>query len=556
MTKRIFHSICIVAVTVFAATLFLIIGVLYGRFSREQEQQLFNQLTLTARGVETGGKSYLTGLNDDSYRVTWISEDGTVLYDSDVTASDLDNHLQRQEIRDALGTGTGKSVRTSATTGDLRLYVAKRLPDGTVIRLSDQKLTLWSLLRDLLGTILIAAVISAGLAFALAYSLSKSIVKPLNELDLDNPEPDGSYPELYPLIGRIRSQRSELRQQSLQLQRRKKEFEAATGNMAEGFVLLNENGAVLSINDSALHLLGVTSYCIGKDLLLFTNCPELRELLLTAEAGERSEMIIPVEGTNYRFYAGPVLADGKVSGITLIIFDITEKEKAEQIRREFTANVSHELKTPLQIISGCAELLSKGLVQPQDVPGFSERIYAEAKRLISLVEDIIRLSHLDEGGSDMPMEDTDLYAVASQTVANLLPVAEKAQVTLALDGKEAVVRGVPRLLSVIVYNLCDNAIKYNRPGGRVAVSVTTEGESVRLTVADTGIGIPAEQQDRIFERFYRVDKSRSNAVGGTGLGLSIVKRAAMMHHAGIELKSAAGQGTTVTVLFPKASDHA
>lgn len=555
MTKRIFHSICIVAVTVFAATLFLIIGVLYGRFSREQEQQLFDQLVLTARGVETGGAGYLTGLNDDNYRLTWVAADGTVRYDSDVTASDLENHLQREEIREALATGTGKCVRTSATTGDLRLYMASRLSDGTVIRISDQKLTLWSLLRDLLGTVLIAAVISAGLAFALAYGLSRSIVRPLNELDLDDPEPNGSYPELSPLIGRIRSQRSELRQQALKLERRKKEFEAATGNMAEGIVLLNENGAVLSINDSALRLLGVTTYCIGKDLLLFTNYPELRELLLTAEAGERSEMIIPVDGVNYRFYAGPVLSDGKVSGITLIIFDITEKEKAEQIRREFTANVSHELKTPLQIISGCAELLSKGLVQPQDVPGFSERIYAEAKRLISLVEDIIRLSHLDEGGSDMPMEDTDLFVVASQTVTNLLPVAEKAQVALTLEGDHASVHGVPRLLSVIVYNLCDNAIKYNRPGGKVTVCVCTDGENVRLTVSDTGIGIPTEQQDRIFERFYRVDKSRSNAVGGTGLGLSIVKRAAMMHHAGIELRSTPGEGTTVTVLFPRISDN-
>lgn len=554
MTKRIFHSICIVAVTVFAATLFLIIGVLYGRFSREQEQQLFDQLTLSARGVETGGAGYLTGLNDDNYRLTWVSADGTILYDSDVTAADLENHLQREEIREALATGTGKCVRISATTGDRRLYLASRLSDGTVIRISDKKLTLWSLLHDLLGTVLIAAVISAGLAFALAYGLSRSIVRPLNELDLDDPEPDGSYPELYPLIGRIRSQRSELRQQALKLERRKKEFEAATGNMAEGIVLLNENGAVLSINDSALRLLGVTTYCIGKDLLLFANCPELRELLITAGAGERSEMIIPVEGVNYRFYAGPVFSDGKVSGMTLIIFDITEKEKAEQIRREFTANVSHELKTPLQIISGCAELLSKGLVQPQDVPGFSERIYAEAKRLISLVEDIIRLSHLDEGGSDMPMEDTDLFAVASQTVTNLLPVAEKAQVSLTLEGGHATVHGVPRLLSVIVYNLCDNAIKYNRPGGKVTVCVCTDAENVRLTVSDTGIGIPTEQQDRIFERFYRVDKSRSNAVGGTGLGLSIVKRAAMMHHAGIELRSAPGEGTTVTVLFPRISD--
>lgn len=553
MTKRIFHSICIVAVTVFAATLFLIIGVLYGRFSHEQEQQLFTQLTLTARGVQTGGAVYLTGLNDDNYRVTWVASDGAVLYDSDVTASDLENHLQREEIHQALENGTGKCVRTSATTGDLRLYVASRLSDGTVIRLSDKKLTLWSMLRDLLGTVLIAAVISAGLAFALAYGLSKSIVRPLNELNLDDPKPDGSYPELYPLIGRLRSQRSELRQQALKLERRKKEFEAATGNMAEGIVLLNENGTVLSINESALRLLGVTTYCIGKDLLLFTNSPELRELLMTAGAGERSEMIIPVEGVNYRFYAGPVLSDGKVSGITLIIFDITEKEKAEQIRREFTANVSHELKTPLQIISGCAELLSKGLVQPEDISGFSERIYAEARRLISLVEDIIRLSHLDEGIGDMPMEDTDLFAVASQTINNLLPVAEKAQVSLALEGDHATIHGVPRLLSVIVYNLCDNAIKYNRPGGSVTVCVSVDGENVRLAVSDTGIGIPAEQQDRIFERFYRVDKSRSNAVGGTGLGLSIVKRAAMMHHAGIELKSTPGEGTTVTVLFPRVS---
>ncbi|MDD6095852.1 MAG: ATP-binding protein [Clostridia bacterium] len=551
MTKKIFRSICVVAIAVFLASLVLIMGVLYDYFSGVQSGQLKTETTLCASAVEKGGLSYLNGLPDGDYRITWISADGTVLFDSKANTADMENHLEREEIKEAIADGDGESSRYSDTLMERQLYCAHLLSDGTVLRLSASHLALWSIIFAMLQPIVIVIIIAVCLSLLLAYRLSKRIVSPLNELDLDNPNAEGVYEELSPLIDRITSQQEQLRAQKAELMQKQEEFDTATGSMNEGIILLSESGSVLSINKSATKILGVSRYCIGKDLLLFNNSFEIQELLRIAEAGARSEKIIPIDGRDYQFNASPILTDNTVSGIALIIFDITEQEKAEEARREFTANVSHELKTPLQNISGSAELLSGGMVKPEDVPEFASQIYTESKRMITLVDDIIKLSHLDEGAEDMTPQEVDLYELAKLTVRNLSPVADGAGVSISLSGEKAKLSGIPQLLSGIIYNLCDNAIKYNREGGSVTVCVSQNEKNVILSVADTGIGIPPEAQERVFERFYRVDKSRSKSVGGTGLGLSIVKHSVKLHGGEIEIRSNIDKGTEMIITLPK-----
>ncbi len=551
MTKKIFRSICIVSVAVFLASLVLIMGVLYAYFSDQQKSRLVTQTSLVSTAVEQGGLDYLKGLPADDTRITWISADGSVLFDSKADSSGMENHLEREEIKEALLTGTGESSRYSKTLTERQYYAATRLSDGTVIRLSVSQMTWWGLLFSMLQPILIVAVIVVVLSLVLAFRLSKRIIDPLNKLNLDDLREEDTYEELSSLVRRIRTQQKQLKRQEAELKQKKDEFDTATRQMNEGIILLNENGCIISINESASRLLGISRYCIGKDLLLFNNSFDLQELLRVSIAGNHAEKNIVIGERRYQMNASPVITDGKVTGVALILFDITEKEKAEETRREFTANVSHELKTPLQTISGCAELMAGGMVKAEDVPKFSGQIYNEAHRMISLVDDIIKLSHLDEGAEDMKWEKTDIYEIASLTVRNLTPVAKDAGVELTLEGEATEIDGIPALLSGIVYNLCDNAIKYNRRGGSVFVKVTGDDNNAVLSVRDTGIGIPPEAQERIFERFYRVDKSRSKSVGGTGLGLSIVKHAAKLHNAKIEVHSVLDEGTTITVIFPK-----
>ena len=551
MTKRIFRSICLVAVVVLLASFMLIMGVLYAYFSNNQMNQLTAQAQLAAQGVEKIGADYFSGLDSTGYRVTWISADGTVLYDSDAEADMMENHSEREEVREALETGSGESVRYSTTLMERQLYAAERLSDGTVIRLSGAQYTVLTLILSMLQPLIVIAAAALGLSLWLASRLSKRIVKPLNELDPDEPEKIDAYEELKPLTEKLRSQQRQLKLQAEELQRKRDEFEAATGNMIEGLVLLNEQGAVLSINKAATRLLGISRGCIGRDMPMLEGCPEMRELLKKALSGEHGEISVHIGGGSYQIYASPVISNEKTAGAVLLFIDISEKESAEQMRREFTANVSHELKTPLHTISGCAELLANGMVKQEDVPRFSLQIQSEVKRMIALVDDIIKLSHLDEGAEDMRREETDLYCLAMDAVRSLTPAAREAGVSLELSGQSAVITGVPQLLGGIIYNLCDNAIKYNRRGGSVAVTITDGTDAAQLTVKDTGIGIPPEQQERIFERFYRVDKSHSKEVGGTGLGLSIVKHAAKLHNAVISMNSIPGEGTEIKVDFPK-----
>ena len=550
MTKRIFRSICLVAAAVLLAAFVLIVGVMYDYFSDNQMSQLKAQAQLAAQGVEKSGADYFGGLDDTGYRITWIAADGIVLYDSDAEAGNMENHHEREEVREALEYGSGESMRYSTTLMERQLYAAERLSDGTVIRLSGAQYTVLTLVLGMLQPVAVIAAAALGLSLWLASRLSKRIVKPLNELDPDEPDKIDTYEELKPLTEKLCSQQRQLKAQAEELQRKRDEFEAASGNMTEGLVLLNEQGAVLSINKAAKRLLGI-SCCIGRDMPLPSGSAELRELLQKALRGEHGEISMPIGEGSYQIYASPVISNEKIAGAVLLIIDITEKERSEQMRREFTANVSHELKTPLHTISGCAELLANGMVKQEDVPRFSLQIRSEAKRMIALVEDIIKLSHLDEGAEDMRREETDLYSLAKDAVCSLSPEAQEAGVSLELSGESAVITGVPQLLDGIIHNLCDNAIKYNRRGGSVAVTVTDGPDKVRLTVKDTGIGIPPEQQKRIFERFYRIDKSHSKEVGGTGLGLSIVKHAAKLHNAAISIYSVPGEGTEIKVDFPK-----
>lgn len=550
MTKRIFYSVSFASIGVFLATVVLFLGVLYQYFSGVQKAQLNTQTELAAQGAALNGLAYLEGLKADDCRITWIDDKGKVLYDNKSDADKMENHLQREEVQEALAGGNGESARYSSTLLVRSLYCAKRMPDGTVIRLSVEQNTILTLLIGMSQPICVIVVFAFILSLVLASHLSKKIVRPLNELKLDDPPDQDYYDELAPLIRRIRLQQQQIKQKSSALLQKQHEFEIVTNGMTEGIILLNGDQMILSINPAARRILCADSSCVGQWIPSVNRRPELQQLLLKAGDGKYAEKVMEINQNKYQVGASPVLSGGKVSGMVLLLLDVTEKEKAEQMRREFTANVSHELKTPLHTISGCAELMANGMVQQEDMKKFSAQIYTEAQRMICLVEDIIKLSRLDEGAEDMKWEETDLYALAEKTIESILPEAEAADIKITLEGEKAVLRGVPQLLQGIVYNLCDNAVKYNNRGGSVAVSVKKEAKSVRLTVSDTGIGILPKHQERIFERFYRVDKSHSREIGGTGLGLSIVKHAAKLHHAAIMLESRPGEGTAISVTFP------
>ena len=551
MTKRIFKYISLVALAVFLACLVLILGVLYEYFTSVTENQLAAQTELAAAGTELDGLEFLESLDGEDCRITWVAADGSVLFDSIADAATMENHSDREEIREALENGTGKSSRRSETLMERQLYAAKRLSDGSVLRLSGTQYTVVNLMLSMSQSFLVIIVIAAALSLMFAFRLSKRIVQPLNSLNLDEPLQNEGYDELSPLLRRIDSQRRQIAEQLAQLAQKQEEFLAVTGSMSEGLVLLNARGTILSINASAARILETDKSCVGQDMLTVNRSIAMQELLEKALGGESAERTIELQGSEYQLDASPVLFDGKVSGAALLLFDVTDKANAEKLRREFTANVSHELKTPLHSISGCAELLLNDMVKPEDVKQFEGQIYSEAQRMIRLVEDIIKLSSLDEGGGDAAGAPCDLHSTAAEVLKALEGEAKSAQVSLELRGEGVVIEAVPQLLYGIVFNLCDNAIKYNRPHGSVTVSVGQEAGSAVLTVADTGIGIPPQHQSRIFERFYRVDKSHSKEIGGTGLGLSIVKHSTRLLGAKIELSSVPDEGTEFKVIFPQ-----
>ena len=551
MTKRIFRATLLVGVAVLIASLALVMGVLYSYFGRVQESQLRDELSLAAVGVEKNGTDYLRALQSHQYRITWVRADGTVVYDTQVDAETMENHAQRQEIQQALAAGEGESSRYSSTLLQKTVYYAQRLPDGTVLRLSAVRVTAGVLVLNMLQPILLVLAAALILSGVLAGRLARRITEPLNRLDLEHPLENDTYEELAPLLRRMEHQRSQIDRQMGELRQRSEEFDQITGSMNEGLVLLDEAGAILSINPAARRLLDADGDCVGQDFLTVDRDVTMSDALRQAAEQGHSEFRGERNGREYQFDVTRIQTEGRTAGTVLLVFDVTERAFAERNRREFTANVSHELKTPLQGIIGSAELLENGMVKQEDVPRFVGHIRAEAQRLVTLIGDIIRLSQLDEG-EPMPTEPVELLAVAREVAENLRSAAETRNVTVEVTGTPATVSGVRRLLYEIVLNLCDNAIKYNTEGGRVEVEVAQDGGTAAVTVRDTGIGIPPEHQSRVFERFYRVDKSHSKASGGTGLGLSIVKHAVQYHHGVIQLKSEVGKGTEIRVTFPAA----
>ena len=550
MTKRVFRSIFLASLAVLLAAVVLILGALYTYFSDVQAEQLRLQTALVAHALETEGVSYFDDLDTSDRRITWIAADGTVLYDSRSDSGVMENHLEREEVKDALATGSGTSFRYSDTLMERYIYTAQRLSDGTVLRLSAAQNTVPHLVLGVVKPIILVIGIAVALSALLAGQLTKNIVAPLNELNLDDPMSNREYVEIQPLLRRLDSQQVQLRAQSQELRQKQKEFNTVTRSLSEGLVLMNSSGTVLSINPAATRLLEITPNCLGADFGVANRNAAISALVEKALTGEKAEENVALTGGEYLAAASPVKSDGAVFGVVLLLFDVTQKQKAEALRREFTANVSHELKTPLHAISGYAELMKDGLVPPEDTRHFAEKIYSEAQRMIDLVEDTLRLSRLDEGAADMQWATIDLYETAKSAMQELTAPAELKNVSIRLEGTKTVIQGIPQLVSGIVFNLMDNAVKYNKDGGLVIVRLGQEKNQAVLTVTDTGIGIRPEHQERVFERFYRVDKSHSKEIGGTGLGLSIVKHAALILGAAIELDSTVGKGTIVTVRFP------
>ena len=550
MTKRIFQAIVSVSVMALVLCLLLTVGALHGYFEGQVTQELENQAAYIARGLAHEGLSYLDEGLPTGTRVTWVSADGTVLYDNWEDAARMDNHAERQEIRQALERGSGQAVRYSDTLSEKTLYYALRLPDGTVLRVAESQYSAWVLLVRALSPMVLSALAACLLAGIMASRAARQIVRPLNELDPANPRHEVEYDELAPLMSRLRSQNRLIQRQMSQLSRRQEEFAAITENMSEGFLVLDNRARVLSHNGAAVRLLGaegteltpeISAYALNRE-------PPFRRGVEEALAGRRSEQLLERDGCCRRILASPVFQDGHLNGAVLVILDTTEKEQRETLRREFTANVSHELRTPLTAILGTAEILQNGLVRPEDVSHFAGNIYREAGRLIELVNDIIKLSRLDEGDANADWRLCGLYGVAGAVLEQVRPAAEQKNVTLCLSGQESEVWAVPQILEEIVYNLCENAVKYNRAGGSVTVMVERQGGGARLTVSDTGVGIPPEARQRVFERFYRVDKS--HPTGGTGLGLSIVKHGAAYLGGTVELKSEVGKGSDFILTLP------
>lgn len=544
MTSKIFRGTVLVAVMVLFCSLGIVMGVLYNHFTQVQMAQLKDELSLAVTGTEQYGNAFLENVAADRFRITWVAGDGTVLFDTQVEQSTMENHADREEIREALEDGRGSAVRTSSTLMEQTYYEAQKLRDGTVLRISASQRSAWSLMIGLMWPLLLVAVLAVGLSALLARRMARHIVEPLNQLDLEHPLENATYEELSPLLRRLNQQHRQIDAQMRKLQHKTDEFHQITSHMQEGLIVLDKETNIRAINPAAQRIFGTDSSCIGSSLILVSRKSALRQALSDALERGHGTAVLALAGRSYRFDMSAIQSDGQPLGAVILAVDVTEARNAEQMRREFSANVSHELKTPLQGIIGSAELLESGMVKPEDAPRFVRHIRSEASRLIALIGDIIRLSQLDEG-TPLPTGPVDMLALAEEVRAALEDSAADRQVSVQVTGKGFVIEGVRRMLYEIVYNLCDNAIKYNVPGGQVTLHV----ENNRLTVRDTGIGIPAEHQDRIFERFYRVDKSHSKASGGTGLGLSIVKHAVAWHKGTITLESTPGVGTTMTVQF-------
>ena len=550
MFSKIFRSSFVTSMLVLIMSFCMIVAVLFEYFEMQIFNELENEAEYISYSVKTDGKSYINNFTGNDKRITLVAEDGTVLADTSANAKELENHKERSEIKDANTNGEGKSSRYSKTLMQKTLYYAKKLDDGTILRVSTTQNSVIMVLLGLIYPMIIIIILALILSLVLSNRVSKKIIKPINDIDLENPSENITYEELTPLLKKISSQNKTIKKQLKEAKQRQEEFKLITENMSEGLLVIDKNANVLSYNESALRLLEITDVTAGS-VLTFNRSKGFRECVEKALTGQRCENEISIEDNTYSVIANPVYVNEKSIGAVIVILDITESVKREQLRREFTSNVSHELKTPLTSISGFAEMMMQGGTPENTVVDFSTTIYKAAQRLITLVSDIIKVSELDEGAVAYEQQKVDLYELSKEIITRLTPVAEKRNITLNLIGDHAYVLGAEKILDEMIYNLCDNAIKYNKENGVVDVIINTTSDKVNITIRDTGIGIPISEQGRVFERFYRVDKSRSNQVGGTGLGLAIVKHAAAYHDAEITLESTEGKGTSVTVIFDK-----
>ena len=553
MKKRIFLTVFATALITVLVSLILLVGVTYRYINEDTRDQLMAQLDYLSQAVDDEGLTYLNQLENNSYRITWIAADGAVLFDNRNNISRMENHADRQEFIDAKAHGVSEIERESETMTTRLMYVAEELSDGSVLRIATNDISVGGVAWMLaVPSVLLILCISL-LAWFVARKLSRALVEPLNTLDLDHPLAGEAYDELVPLLSRIEQQHREIADQRVQLGQQRNEFQTVIDNMREGLVLLNQSGRILLINRSGRNLMKAMAeeddLAAGEELITSRNSV-VDSLLDKAYDGQTSSATIIINSRSYEIHASPVESDEGIHGAVLFYVDVTEKVEAEQLRREFSANVSHELKTPLHSISGCAELMLSGIVKEEDKPRFLKQIYDEAQHMVSLIENIIKISRLDEEADALPVDKVDLYEIAQTVIEQLGNKAASRGIVMDLSGTHVTIKGVKTLLYEMIYNLCDNAIKYNVDDGAISVSVKKTKDAAVVKVKDTGVGISEDQQERIFERFYRVDKSHSRASGGTGLGLSIVKHAAIWHNATIKVKSKLGKGTTFIVRFP------
>lgn len=550
MTKKIFRTTLSASLGIVLVTILMIMGFLYNYFNRIQREQLRTQTALASQGISFEGKDYFENLKTSNVRITWVDNKGQVLYDTQSDAKHMKNHANRQEIKEAIKSGYGESTRWSATLTEKSIYAAQRLNNGTIVRLSVAQQTIFYLLLGMMSPLAIIILLAIILSVLIARYIAKKVSEPLNNIDLDHPLSNDSYEEITPLLRRLDSHQAKIQHQKLLLQKRQKEFDTIISKIKEGMILLDDQARIVSINEEALKLFQINDDWHGRFMMEVSRDLTLKDLIDQGLKGKKKEANIDIENNHYRVLVRPTTDNNRVTGLVVLLFDVTDQLQMDQLQREFTANVSHELKTPLHVISGYSELLANQMVPNEEVPQFAAKIHKESERLVKLVEDIINLSHLDEQ-EKLPQETVNLYDLTQKVLEGLQAKADKKHIQINFNGEEAILRGNPVLLNSLVYNLCDNAITYNHEKGQVNVTLKNSPDTITLEVSDTGLGIAEKDKKRIFERFYRVDKSRSKIVGGTGLGLSIVKSALDFHNGSIKVDSHLGQGTTMTVLLHK-----
>ena len=551
MTKKIFKSIMFVCALVLAVGLSAVMGILYSNFDGQMRKELSKEAAYLAYGVEQQGLDYLKNIKDKSARITYIDQDGTVLFDNKADVSEMKNHSDRTEFQKAEKYGAGESSRYSDTLSEKTIYYALRLKDGTVLRVSSTQDSVLALVENLIFPLCGLLCLMLILSGIMASAISKRIVKPINELDLEHPEENQIYEELSPLLSKIHRQNREIQNQLELAKQQQQEFSLITENMQEGLIVIDKYTMILSANSSAWNLFRMDKVRQGESVYCLDRAEDFRHAIEHVLEGEHEELVLKLNGSDIQLIANPVVRGQKTEGAVILLVDVTEKLERENLRREFSANVSHELKTPLTSISGFAEIIQGGFVKDEDIPKFAGRIYKESQRLLQLVEDVIQISQLDEEKTPYIWEPVDVYQVCKNAFDSLKEKAYKMNVHLYICGESMKMEAIRTLLEEAVYNVCDNAIKYNRNDGSVSIFLEQTAQEVQIVVKDTGIGIPREDQDRVFERFYRVDKSHSKEIGGTGLGLSIVKHAVSTLNGSVGLRSEVGSGTEVTLRFPK-----